>query len=114
MIWGFISPGIVAVFVFGLLVRRAPAAAAVTAMLFGVPVYGALLWAYHQVAFLNHMAITFGVLVAVMALITIIMPLREPVRFERTSEIDLTPSRLALGLGVVVCVLTVILYIIFW
>ncbi len=38
-LWGFIAPGIVAAFLFGLLLRRAPAAAAKGAMLLGVPLY---------------------------------------------------------------------------
>ena len=37
MIWGFISPGIVAVFLFGVMVRRAPTAAAWAGLLLGVP-----------------------------------------------------------------------------
>lgn len=43
MVWGFISPGIVAVFFFGLAFRRAPQHAAVMAMILSVPVYGLLL-----------------------------------------------------------------------
>ena len=113
-IWGFISPGIVTVFVFGLIFRRAPSSAASAAMIIGVPVYGLLLWLMPEVAFLNHMAITFAVLIVVMGVVTIAKPLLTPVAFETTSNIDLTPSRSARWFGVVVTVLTVALYACFW
>ncbi|MEE9370817.1 MAG: sodium/solute symporter, partial [Sedimentisphaerales bacterium] len=54
---GFISPGILATFVFGLINRRAPGAAGVTGLLLCVPVYGFLYWQFGEVAFLNRMAI---------------------------------------------------------
>ena len=37
---GYVSPGILGVFLFGLLVRRAPPMAGVAGLLVGVPVYG--------------------------------------------------------------------------
>jgi SSS family solute:Na+ symporter len=113
--WGFFSPGIVAVFFFGLVFRRAPSIAAVSAMILGIPIYGALnWWIAPDIAFLNHMAITFGILVLVMAVLTVVKPLPEPVTFPRKADIDLGPSRLALWLGNLVIILTVVLYIIFW
>ena len=113
-IWGFISPGIVAVFVFGLVFRRAPALAAMAAMIVGPAIYGLLLWQLPEIAFLNHMAITFGALIVLMGIITAVQPLPAPVRFEAVGEIDLTPSRAAKWLGIVVVVLTVALYVYFW
>lgn len=71
MIWGFISPGVVAVFLFGVVVRRAPTAAAWAGLTLGVPLYGLLLWAWPHVAFLNHMALTFILLVGVMGAIAV-------------------------------------------
>ncbi len=114
MFQGFISPGIVTVFLFGLVVRRAPTAAAVTAMLLNIPIYGLLLWLLPQVAFLNHMAITFVSLVAVMTVITVVRPLPAPVRFKVQSGLDLTPSPFARWGGMAVIGLTVLLYVVFW
>jgi SSS family solute:Na+ symporter len=114
MFQGFISPGIVTVFLFGLLVRRAPTPAAMAAMLLNIPIYGLLLWLLPEVAFLNHMAITFLSLVAVMAMITILRPLPQPVRFKARSGLDLTPSPFARWGGAVVVVLTITLYVVFW
>lgn len=114
MIWGFISPGIVAVFFFGLLVRRAPQSAAVAAMILGVPVYGAFLLFLPDIAFLNHMAFTFTILIVVMAFITWKWPLTEPKQLKGSTTIDMKASPWARRFGIVVVILTVGLYIIFW
>lgn len=113
-IWGFISPGIVAVFIFGLIFRRAPLRAAMAAMLLGIPVYGLFLYLLPGVAFLNHMAFTFAILCAVMALLTYLQPLPEPVRFRSQSDIALTGSPLAKVLGAGVVAATALLYFFFW
>lgn len=114
MIWGFISPGIVAVFFFGLVFRRAPQTAAVAAMILGIPVYGLFLWLLPEVAFLNHMAFTFMILITVMALITWRSPLAEPVRFTTKTDINLEESPLAKKFGALVIILTIALYVYFW
>lgn len=114
MFQGFISPGIVTVFLFGLVVRKAPAAAAITAMLSNVVIYGMLLWIFPDIAFLNHMAITFIALVILMSIITIIRPLPKPVKMPVNKEIDITPSFHAKVAGIVIIVITIIFYIIFW
>ena len=59
---GFISPGILAAFVFGLFVKKTPRAAGVVSLLLNVPIYGLLMWKFASIAFLNRMAITFVVL----------------------------------------------------
>lgn len=115
LVWGFISPGIVAVFIFGLIFRRAPLSSALTVMVLGIPIYGLFLWLLPGVAFLNHMAFTFIILVAVMGLIAHFRPLDAPFRFETQAEgVNLKPSPLAQRLGVVVVALTVVLYVVFW
>ena len=114
---GFISPGILAVFVFGFIFTRAPAAAAVTALLLNVPVYG-LLWYYsryvHDIAFLNRMAITFAVVLAAMALITAVKPLREPKVLPVREDIDMRPAPSVLWLGGAVIAGVALFYAVFW
>jgi len=114
MFQGFISPGIVTVFIFGLVVRKAPPAAAITAMFGNIVIYGLLLWLLPHVAFLNHMAITFLALVLVMTVITQIKPLEKPVTLPVKEGFDLRPSPGAKLAGVGIIVVTVILYVIFW
>jgi SSS family solute:Na+ symporter len=114
LVWGFISPAVVTVFFVGLFWRRATHAAAVTALLLGVPTYGILLWAFPEVAFLNHMAITFLVLLVAMVVVTRVRPLAEPFEFTTTSEIALEPHPWAKRLGWAVVAVTVLLYVRFW
>ncbi|WP_419936821.1 SLC5 family protein [Candidatus Palauibacter sp.] len=115
MFWGFISPGIVAAFLFGIFGRRTPPAAAFGGMVLGIPVYGLLLWALPEVAFLHHMAITFLVISAFIVVVTRARPLSAPRRLPRAADgVDLTP---ATGAGLWAgCVIAgaAVLYIIFW
>ena len=50
---GYISPGILAAFIFGILVKKAPPMAGVVALLACVPIYGFLQWQFGEIAFLN-------------------------------------------------------------
>lgn len=110
---GFISPGILAVFVFGLVIRRAPAICGVVGLLTNVVVYGLLKFLAPQIQFLNRMAICFGLCLAVMTIITIIKPLKEPVKFKKNVDMDLHSSKTALYLGIGVVVATLVLYFLF-
>lgn len=113
MFWGFISPGIVATFLFGLFSSRTPPAASIGAMIMGIPIYGFLLWALPEVAFLHHMMITFLVLAAFMAVMTRLRPLTEPKKL-RVSNLDLQPAGHARWIGAALIAATMSLYIIFW
>lgn len=114
MIWGFLSPGIVAAFLFGLLWKRVPAGAAIGAMLLGIPVYGLLLWTLPDVAFLHHMAITFLVLSAFITAYTKARPMQEPRPMPVRTDIALetTPGMRWAAAGIVLA--TAGLYIAFW
>ena len=115
MFWGFISPGIVAVFVLGLVWRKVPGAAAVGAMALGIPIYGALLWTLPDVAFLHHMAITFVVLLAFMTTVTLVKPrLGVDTMPEPDRDFDLTPSSGVRWAGAAIVAATAMLYVIFW
>lgn len=114
MVWGFISPAITAVFVFGLVFRKAPQSAAVAGLLVGPVAYGILNWTLPQVAFLNHMAFTFLIVIAVMAVFTVTRPLAAPVTFETRTDLDMTGSRSARVGGWLVVAATVVLYVVFW
>ena len=67
-VWGFVTPGIVAVFFAGVVSRRVPAFAARAGLLAGIPIYAVLRLAWPETAFLHHMGISFLVLVAGLAL----------------------------------------------
>lgn len=111
---GYISPGILAAFVFGILVKKAPPAAGVTALLACVPVYGLLQWQFGEIAFLNRMAITFGIVLLLMTIITLVKPLKEPVILPKRTDIDLSPTPQLIWWGGAVIFVTLVLYAIFW
>ena len=110
---GFISPGILAVFVFGFIVRKAPPAAGVLGLLTNIVAYGVLKVAVPGIQFLNRMAVCFGLCIIVMTIITLIKPLAKPIEFKQNTTIDLKTSKGALIAGVVVVVITLIFYVIF-
>lgn len=76
--------------------------------------YGFLQWQFGEIAFLNRMAITFGVILLLMTIITILKPLKEPVILPKRTDIDLTPTPQLIWLGGAVIFVTLILYAIFW
>jgi SSS family solute:Na+ symporter len=111
--WGFISPGIVAAFLGGLILKKAPPLAATGAMLLGIPVYGLLLIFLPDVAFLHHMAITFLVLMLYMLVVTWRKPLKQPQTMP-TSQIDTRNLPSVRLWGGLIILLTITLYILFW
>jgi len=110
---GFISPGILAVFVFGLVVRKAPPVAGVVGLLTNIVAYGGLKFAVPQVQFLNRMALCFGLCMVVMAIITVFKPLAQPIEFKKNTDLDLKSSNGAKVVGILVVALTLLLYFLF-
>ncbi len=112
---GFVSPGILAAFVFGMLFKKCPPAAGVAALVASPVIYGILFFAAADMAFLNRMAVTFALILALMALMTALRPLAAPkvlpVR-EGFEDIRLTASVRYAGIAVIV--VTLVLYAIFW
>ena len=123
---GFLSPGILAVFAFGLLVRKAPPVAGVVGLVLNVIAYS-FLWylstlpsvmANETMAivignFLNRMAICFGLCLVAMTVITLVKPLPQPVEFHTKTELNLTASKGARLAGIVVIIITLALYVLF-
>ncbi len=111
---GYISPGIVAAFLIGILVPRAPAAAGVTALLGSAPVYGLLQWRLGGVHFLIRMLMTFVAVTVVMLLITALRPLATPRTMPVQPDIDLASSTRAKWLGAAVIATVVAFFVVFW
>lgn len=113
---GYISPGILVVFLFGLCAKRVPGFAGGLTILCGPLVYYAtkVLPQTASMNYLNHMAITFGILWVLMTLITLACPRKEPLELPQKADMDLTTSKGAAICGAIVVALTVALYIYFW
>ncbi len=124
---GFISPGVLAAFLFGFVIKKAPGEAGVAALIVNLIVYSFLLVCFSgyeffnkhglsigEIAFLNRMAISFIVIIVVMVIITIIKPLPKPRTMPVRKEFDMRPAPSVVWLGAVVIIITICLYIIFW
>jgi SSS family solute:Na+ symporter len=109
---GYASPGILAVFVFGILNRRGPGVCGVVGLLLNPILYWAL-DRYTNIAFLDAMAICFFSVLAVMWLIAAVKPLAQPVVFQLNTKMNLETSTGARMAGIVVVIVTLILYVIF-
>jgi len=123
---GFLSPGVLGAFLLGFIIKRAPAVAGVAALLVNLIVYSVLLVFFsnyqffenmhltiYPLAFLNRMAISFGVVVLTVIIITIAKPLAEPKVLPVRKEFDMRPTPSVAWLGAIVIIITVALYIIF-
>ena len=133
---GYVTPGVLACFIFGFFVKRAPASAAITGLLINAPVYGLLhlnpdfianvgiadkfSWLDKfaamsgQMAFLNKMAVTFIIIVIAMVVATLIKPLKEPKKMAIQQKVDMETSKMVVWIGIIIIVVTVALYIKFW
>jgi len=111
---GFVSPGVLAVFLFGFFSARTPRFAGWLGIVVNVAVYGGLKLFAGDVAFLNRMAISFGVVIAVLAILPLLFPLKEPALLPQKGNLNMEKSRSVKWVGAAVCILTVALYIIFW
>jgi SSS family solute:Na+ symporter len=110
---GFISPGILAVFAFGLVVRRAPAVCGTVGLLTNIAAYGLLKLFVPQIQFLNRMAVCFALCLVIMAAITMVRPMAQAVVLPHNTTISLEPSRGAKIGGVLVVAITLLLYFVF-
>ena len=110
---GYISPGILAAFVFGFVVKKAPPLSGVVALLASAPIYGFLHWKLAHVAYLNRMAITFAAVLLLMALITAVKPLSQPREMPVREDFDTRPDPLVVGLGIAVILLVLVFFIVF-
>jgi solute:Na+ symporter, SSS family len=110
----YIYSGILAVFLVGLLVRRAPPVTGVVGLLLGPASFWVLKQLAPGVSFVNRASLSFGIVLAAMLLITALKPLPKPVEFVRNAHIELVASRPAKIGGVVVVLATMALYLLFF
>ncbi len=112
---GLISPGVVAIFVLGFFWKRATANAAFVAALITIPLGLAFKKWMPEMPFLNQMGWVFLILVALMALISLIDPKSKnnPKAMRVDAEMFRTSPGFAIGTLLIVGVLAA-LYIVFW
>jgi len=111
---GYIWPGVVAAFLFGMAVRRAPAAAGLAALIGGPLIYGLFQRFATGVHFLIQVALSFVLLLLAMGLITLAAPLQRPRTLPVRPQMDVKTSTEAKVAGALVIAAVVMFYIVFW
>lgn len=123
---GFISAGILAAFLFGFIVPRAPRYFGWLAIVSNVVLYGFFkwfggpllvdngLWFSNEMAFLDRLGLCFVLIVIIGGAATLMHPLKEPVKMPEIANFDATPSKSAKWGGIAVVIGTLILYAVFW
>ncbi|MBN1908876.1 MAG: sodium/solute symporter [Pirellulales bacterium] len=118
---GYISPGIVAAFLIGFLLKRTPAAAGTIALLVSAPIYGLLHYYFGDrpgtiipLHFLVRMLITFLAVSGVMVLLTLVAPQKTPRTMPRRPDLDVRSSPLAMVLGAFVILAVIAFFAAFW
>lgn len=110
---GYVSPGILAAFVFGFAVKSAPPIAGVVALLVSAPLYGLLQWQANEIHYLVRMCITFFSVIALMAAITSASPLKQPREMPEIAGFNMESSGLAKAWGGLVIVAVILFFIVF-
>lgn len=123
---GFISPGILAVFILGFFSPRTPRFFGVVGIVTNVVAYGALkwvvgpfltennLWYSSEMAFLDRMAICFFLVLIVGGILTKLKPLAVPVVMPENKAMAMEHSKGAKLVGYGIILATIALYIAFW
>ena len=123
---GFISPGILAVFIFGFFSPRTPRYFGAVGIGLNVFSYGAFKWYLgdllakngwwyaDQIAFLDRMAICFFIVMLAGIILTLVKPMKTPVVLPENKEIELESSKGAKIVGGFVVLATIALYAVFW
>jgi len=110
---GYVSTGILAVFIYGLLNRTSGKWAGVIGLTANPLIYGILMNRFPDMHFLYSMSWSLGLVLAILFVYGLVSKGPEVV-FTTNTTMDLTSSKGALKFGIVVCALTVALYVIFW
>ena len=123
---GFISPGILAVFIFGFFSPKTPRYFGAVGIGLNVFSYGAFKWALgpwlvskgwwyaDQIAFLDRMSICFFIVLLAGIILTLVKPMKHPVVLPVNDQIELESSKGAKIMGIGVVIATIALYTYFW
>ena len=123
---GFISSGILGVFIFGFFSPRTPRYFGWLGLAVNVVSYAAFKWAVGpamvargwwfspEMAFLDRMALCLILVLGVGLLVTKLHPLIEPVKMPVNDQIALETSPIAKTWGWITVIATVTLYVVFW
>ena len=111
---GMVSPGILAIFLFGLFWKRATSNAALWAAILTIPVSAAFKFAFPDMPWMDQMGFSFLFISAVIVLISLLEGKGEsPKAIAVSKELFKTGTAFNIG-AVVISVVIMVLYILFW
>lgn len=111
---GFLTPGIVVVFTFGLFWKRATPTSALWALVLSIPLSAILKFTLPDLAFLNRMAIVFLILAAIVVAITLFQSRGDsPKAIQISQRLFRTDAAFNVG-AILVCGTLAGLYLRFW
>jgi SSS family solute:Na+ symporter len=123
---GFISPGILAVFLFGFLAPRTPRYFGWVGILVNIVLYGSIkwwvgpmlcaqgLWFSNEISFLDRMSLCFLTVILIGIVLNFANPLKTPATLPVSDVVALESSKTAKIAGVGVIVAMLVMYVIFW
>ncbi|MES2005224.1 MAG: sodium/sugar symporter [Bacteroidota bacterium] len=119
---GFVSPGVLAIFLLGFFWKKTTADAAMAGALLTIPVSTVLkflpVWTtggFPDYPFLDRMTITFFIVVMVMITMTLLKP--KPATDQHTFEVDTSLFKVSTGFvigSIIICGILAALYTVFW
>lgn len=112
--WGFVIPGVVAVFFFGIIWKKVPAIAAIWGMLLNIPIYGLCLFLMPEVSYMHHMEISFAIIALFIIVVTTMKPLEKPAVLPVRNEIKLKMNNTIKIWSALLIIVTMALYFIFF
>ncbi|OHB73884.1 MAG: hypothetical protein A2Z25_09985 [Planctomycetes bacterium RBG_16_55_9] len=110
---GYIWPGVVAAFLFGMMVKNAPGIAGAAALISGPIIYGIFQAFSGELHFLIQVAVTFQLVLMIMGLITFCKPLDKPKELPVRRDMDVETKPEVKLTGGLVMAAVVIFYVIF-
>lgn len=111
---GYIWPGVVAAFLFGMLVPTAPSAAGIAALVSGPVLYGIFQRFAPEIHFLIQVGLVFNLILVLMGLITFLKPLEEPRKLPVRMDMDVKTAPEVKIIGGVVMIAVVVFILFFW
>ena len=110
----YVSPGVVAVFAYGLLDRRGARWLGAFALLLSPAVYAAFSFGMPSLHYLHAAAFTLLAVLAAMLVLGMLFRMPARIDFSGSTKLDMTRSNGALFAGLAVIAATVALYVVFW
>ena len=111
---GYVSPGVFAIFVFGVFWRKTTSGAALTAAILTIPLSAALAFVFPDLPFIDRMGVVFLILAALMIIISLAQSGKDQTNsIELSTDLFKTSPKFNVGALLIIGILAA-LYIVYW